>query len=158
MNTAFHSNVSSLSIRFDKSHLSSIGERLYSQSLDLIRELVANAYDADATRIDIKIDDHNLTVADNGSGMDRAGLEQYFTIGSPLKKQYPISALYKRVRIGEFGIGKFAVLSLCDRFELFTSSNNYCATVIFDRADFEKQTDWSVPVIEHEKKRIMAFA
>lgn len=156
MNIAHHNNVSSLSIRFDKSHLSSIGERLYSQSLDLIRELVANAYDADATRVDIKIDDRNMTVTDNGLGMNRSGLEQYFTIGSPLKKQYPTSVLYKRVRIGEFGIGKFAVLSLCDRFELFTSSRDYSATVIFDRADFEKQIDWSVPIIEHERKKIMA--
>ncbi len=153
MNIAHHNNVSSLSIRFDKSHLSSIGERLYSQSLDLIRELVANAYDADATRVDIKIDDRNMTVTDNGLGMNRSGLEQYFTIGSPLKKQYPTSVLYKRVRIGEFGIGKFAVLSLCDRFELFTSSRDYSATVIFDRADFEKQIDWSVPIIEHERKK-----
>lgn len=33
----------------DKSHLLTIGTRLYTESLDLIRELVANAYDADAT-------------------------------------------------------------------------------------------------------------
>lgn len=146
-------NSSSISIRFDKSHLSSIGERLYSQSLDLIRELVANAYDADATQVDIKINDRNLTVSDNGQGMDRNGLEQYFTIGSPFKKENPVSIVYKRVRIGEFGIGKFAVLSLCNRFELYTSSSDYAATVIFDREDFEKQADWSVPVIEHKPKR-----
>ncbi len=139
-------------IRFDKSHLSSIGSRMYSQSFDLIRELVANAYDADATRVLISADTHNLLVEDNGSGMDRVGLEQYFTIGSPFKKENPVSPKYKRVRIGEFGIGKFAVLSLCDRFELYTNCGAYAATVIFDRSDFENREDWNVPVIEHKEK------
>lgn len=35
-------------ITFDKSHLTTIGTRLYAESLDLVRELVANAYDADS--------------------------------------------------------------------------------------------------------------
>lgn len=138
-----------ITIQFDKSHLSSIGARLYSQSLDLVRELVANAYDADATKVNIAIDSENLTVEDNGSGMDRGGIEQYFTIGSPFKKENPVSNIFKRVRIGEFGIGKFAVLSLCDRFELYTFSKDYGATVIFDRSDFEKRGDWNMPIVEH---------
>ena len=97
-----------ITIRFDKSHLSSIGARFYSQSLDLIRELVANAYDADATKVNIVVDSENLTVEDNGSGMNREGIEQYFTIGSPFKRENPTSTVFKRIRIGEFGIGKFA--------------------------------------------------
>ncbi len=141
-----------ITIQFDKSHLSSIGQRLYSQSLDLIRELVANAYDADATKINISVDSENLTVEDNGSGMNRAGIEQYFTIGSSFKKENPVSSIFKRTRIGEFGIGKFAVLSLCDRFELYTFSKDYGATVIFDRDDFEKRGDWNMPIIEHQTK------
>jgi len=36
-------------VTVDKSHLITIGERLYSESIELIRELVNNAYDADAT-------------------------------------------------------------------------------------------------------------
>lgn len=122
---------------------------MYSQSLDLIRELVANAYDADATRVNIVVDSNNLTVEDNGVGMDRVGIEQYFTIGSLFKKQNPISSIFKRTRIGEFGIGKFAVLSLCDRFELYAKAKDYGATVIFDREDFEKRQDWNVPIVEH---------
>lgn len=74
-------------IQIDKSHLSTIGERLYSQSLDLIRELVANAYDADATEVRITINDNSIVVDDNGSGMDKEGLRQYLTIGSTFKKR-----------------------------------------------------------------------
>lgn len=137
-------------IQIDKSHLSTIGERLYSQSLDLIRELVANAYDADATIVKIKVDDSSIIVEDNGSGMDRAGLEQYLTIGSDLKRKNPLSRKFRRVLIGEFGIGKFAVLSVCDRFEILTRSEKYSATLIFDRNDFETRNDWNIPLVEHK--------
>jgi hypothetical protein len=44
-----------LPIRVDKSHLVTIGERLYAESVELIRELVNNAYDADATEVHVSI-------------------------------------------------------------------------------------------------------
>ncbi len=137
-------------IQFDKSHLSTIGERLYTQSLDLIRELVANAYDADATTVRISIHDNKtIIVEDNGTGMDKDGVKQYFTIGSGFKKKNPLTDKFKRTRIGEFGIGKFAVLSICDRFEIYTRSSMYAATLIFDRHDFEARNDWNIPLVEH---------
>lgn len=138
-----------IAIQFDKSHLSTIGERLYTQSLDLIRELVSNAYDADATIVKITINDKSIIVEDNGLGMDKNGLRQYFTIGSGYKKENPISGNFKRTRIGEFGIGKFAVLSVCDHFEIYTKSQNYAATLIFDRNEFEQSNNWNIPLIEH---------
>lgn len=140
-------------IQIDKSHLSTIGERMYTQSLDLIRELVANAYDADATIVNIRVDKDSIIVEDNGTGMDKDGLRQYLTIGSNYKKENQLSSKFKRVRIGEFGIGKFAVLSVCDRFEIYTRSGNYAATLKFNRNDFETRDDWNVPIIEHEKSR-----
>jgi hypothetical protein len=60
-----------LTITVDKSHIITIGERLYEQSIELIRELVNNGYDADATRVEVTVTDKEITVADNGEGMDR---------------------------------------------------------------------------------------
>ena len=51
-----------LPVTVDKSHLITIGERLYSESIELIRELVNNAYDADATEVDIKMTDEFIEV------------------------------------------------------------------------------------------------
>ena len=42
-----------LPVTVDKSHLVTIGERLYAESIELIRELVNNAYDADATEVKV---------------------------------------------------------------------------------------------------------
>ena len=66
--------VSYLTITVDKSHIITIGERLYEQSIELIRELVNNAYDADATRVDVTVSEKEIVISDNGEGMDMEGL------------------------------------------------------------------------------------
>src|SRR5207244_10938773 len=97
-----------LPVTVDKSHLVTIGERLYTESIELIRELVNNAYDADATEVHVTIAEDEIRVTDNGFGMDLAGLREYFTIGTPDKRLNPQSARFGRLRKGQFGIGKFA--------------------------------------------------
>ena len=145
--------LNTIPIVFDKSHLTTIGTRLYAESLDLVRELVANAYDADATQVDITLGEAEMIISDNGSGMDRDGLTQYFTIGSDFKKKNPLTPVFGRSRIGEFGIGKFAVLSLCNRFSIFTKKDGYGATVVFDKDQFEASSNWEVPIIEQPVNR-----
>lgn len=134
-------------ITLDKSHLITIGERLYSQSIELIRELVNNAYDADATCVDILLTKESIVIQDNGSGMDLDGLKQYFNIGSVEKLQQPLSPRFRRPRIGQFGIGKFASLSACRRFEVITQKSSFAARVVFDKKDWATSGDtWEVPL------------
>jgi len=58
-----------LPVTVDKSHLITIGKRLYSESIELIRELVNNAYDADASEVRVIIREGEIEVADNGPGI-----------------------------------------------------------------------------------------
>ncbi|TSC78534.1 MAG: Histidine kinase-, DNA gyrase B-, and HSP90-like protein ATPase [Parcubacteria group bacterium Gr01-1014_33] len=142
------STLTHIPVVFDKSHLLTIGERLYSTSLDLIRELVSNAYDADATRVEIEIGAEEITVEDNGSGMDQKSLFQYFTIGSQEKRMHPLSPKFQRKRIGEFGIGKFSVLSIARKFALETwqRESQFRARVVFDAAKWSgERENWSIP-------------
>jgi len=136
-----------LPVTVDKSHLITIGERLYSESIELIRELVNNAYDADATHVDIKVTEEFIEVKDNGTGMDREGLKQYFNIGSPEKILKTKSPVLNRDRIGQFGIGKFASLSACECFEVYTQKGDFAAKVTFDKVEWEKVADqWNLPL------------
>ena len=136
-----------LPVTVDKSHLITIGERLYSESIELIRELVNNAYDADATEVDIKMTDEFIEVKDNGTGMDREGLRQYFNIGSPEKILKNRSPVFHRDLVGQFGIGKFASLSACECFEVRTQKGGFAAKVTFDKTEWEKEGDrWNLPL------------
>jgi hypothetical protein len=136
-----------LPVTVDKSHLITIGERLYSESIELIRELVNNAYDADATEVEIKMTDESLEVKDNGTGMNREGLKQYFNIGSPEKIVKNKSPMFHRDLIGQFGIGKFASLSACECFEVYTQRGDFAAKVTFDKIEWEKEGDqWNLPL------------
>lgn len=140
--------ITHIPVVFDKSHLLTIGERLYATNLDLVRELVSNAYDADATMVRIEIGMERVAVVDNGSGMDEGGLRQYFTIGSQEKRTRAVSSFFHRKRIGEFGIGKFSVLTVADRFVIETQSHEkrFRARLIFDAHEWGNDPgNWRVP-------------
>lgn len=121
-----------------------------------MRELVNNAYDADATVVKVTIAPDEILVEDNGSGMDLKGLKQYFKIGSPEKLIHGKSPIFKRDRIGQFGIGKFATLSACERFEVRTQKGAFAASVVFDKNQWrELKEDWHLPLekIESDPER-----
>ncbi|MEK7376174.1 MAG: ATP-binding protein [Candidatus Margulisiibacteriota bacterium] len=142
-----NNTTSSILITFDKSHLVTIGEKLYTESIELIRELVNNAFDADATEVKVNISDDSIVVDDNGCGMDEEGLKQYFSIGSTEKRKHNRSPRFGRIRIGEFGIGKFASLSACGHFEVTTKKDDFAATVVFDKEEWEKnESHWRLPM------------
>jgi hypothetical protein len=133
-------------VTIDKSHITTIGERLYAESIEFVRELVNNAYDADASLVEVAITDDTIEVRDNGSGMDMAGLKQYFNIGSQQKLHVPKSPVHHRDRIGMFGIGKFASLSACKRFEVITKRDDFVGRVVFDKEQWEQSSDvWQLP-------------
>ncbi len=138
--------LTTIPITIDKSHLITIGEKLYQEGVELIRELVCNAYDADATNVWIESDPYQIKVRDDGSGMDLSGLRQYLTIGSEEKKYNHTSPVFKRERIGQFGIGKFAVLSACSVFKVHTQKGDFAAQISFDKELFSKVDNWDVPI------------
>lgn len=137
--------MNTIQVTFDKSHLITIGEKLYGESLELLRELISNAYDADATEVHIDITTESFSVRDNGSGMNEQGLKEFFTIGSQNKRRSSISPRFQRERIGQFGIGKFAVLTACSCFRVRTQQDGYSAEVVFDKKEWNNDAAWHVP-------------
>lgn len=139
--------MNTLQVTVDKSHLVTIGEKLYAESVELVRELVNNAYDADATHVEVTITEDKIVVADNGTGMDLEGLKQYFKIGSQEKLLKNKSEKFLRDRIGQFGIGKFAALTAAKTFEVDTQKGGFHARVVFDKDAWDSsQSSWELPL------------
>ncbi len=71
-------------------------------------ELVKNGYDADATKIDVEINDEFIRIFDNGSGMDMETLRNnWLRIGYSEKKTKTRSSNGRR-KTGEKGIGRIS--------------------------------------------------
>jgi hypothetical protein len=137
----------SIRVTVDKSHITVLGEKLYAESIELIRELVNNAFDADAAEVRVEVGPERIVVADDGSGMDYDGLVQYFNIGSPGKRLQSRSPRFHRVRIGQFGIGKFSSLTIARRFEVITKRGSFAARVVFDKEAWEADKEtWGLPL------------
>lgn len=114
--------------------LSLLGEQLISDQAVGLIELVKNAYDADATRIEVELtgltnpDQTRIMLRDNGMGMTHDDIEHKWL--SPAvdhkeqqkkkKQRTPLG----RLPIGEKGVGRFAVHQLGRRFELVSRATN----------------------------------
>ena len=135
-----------IKVSVDKSHLFTLGEKMYRESIEFVRELVNNGYDADATNVYVLISDDKIIVEDDGGGMNEKGLGQFFTIGSEEKVAHNVSPRYGRKRIGQFGIGKFSALSLANQFIVETVKGKYKYRVVFDRLAWQSETNWELPI------------
>jgi signal transduction histidine kinase len=128
--------------------LRELGERLVRQPEVALLELIKNAYDADARRCTIELDDDSITVIDDGTGMTRAMFAKaWMRIGTSAKERRETSAKYGRDITGEKGIGRFAVRFLGTKLVLETIAYdtrrkyNTLLTATFDWARFDKDQD-----------------
>lgn len=98
-----------------------IGAGIYNSVAGAVKELVSNAYDADATRVTIMTnypEFDRITVVDNGKGMTIDTFAKAMSsIGSSLKRELVPQGLtqdYHRPIIGHLGIGFMALSQVCD--------------------------------------------
>lgn len=133
----------------DSQLLSELGERLIATRHVALAELIKNAYDADATRCNIWLEDDNseLIVKDDGHGMTEAEFEDFWmTIATSNRDRHPKSRRYGREVQGSKGVGRFAVRNLGLFLELQTvaydqEADEYRRLVAnFDWEEFESGT------------------
>lgn len=104
-----------------------ISSGIYRSSANALKELVSNAFDADAevVRINTNFPQFDvLTCSDNGSGMTRRDFEHLMAgIGSSNKRvgeaeERNFTPIKKRPIIGRIGIGMLAIAQICYEFTI----------------------------------------
>jgi len=126
-----------------------LGDQLIKNESIALVELVKNSYDADANIVNIymeNIDDPDngiIIIEDDGFGMSPEVVENvWIEPGSDFKtqkiKKLEVSPKYKRLPIGEKGIGRFGVHKLGNVIEMTTKSENQPEVFVkIDWTDFE---------------------
>ncbi|MCO2282906.1 ATP-binding protein [Pseudomonas paraeruginosa] len=110
-----------LKLELDLNVLNHLGINLYSNTPAVLTEIVANAWDADASRVDIEINSSTITITDNGIGMNYSDLRgKFLTVGYPRRDNGEISTPSGRQCMGRKGIGKLAMFSLAKSIVVIT--------------------------------------
>jgi Histidine kinase-, DNA gyrase B-, and HSP90-like ATPase len=105
--------------------LDHLGLNLYSSIPAVLSEVVANAWDADATHVTIAIDATNqaIQVSDDGSGMSAQAInDRYLNVGYRRREQQGvITPVYGRHVMGRKGIGKLSLFSIAEEIEVWSA-------------------------------------
>lgn len=147
--------------------LNHLGINLYSNLPSVLSEIVANAWDADASEVRINIDKDSkiITITDNGCGMNLLDINnKYLYIGyqkrnDPSYKENPRTPKYGRLPMGRKGIGKLSVFSIADIVEVYSVKDDEKNGFIMSAEDIrdifngdkEKQLSYSPRPIVPEK-------
>ncbi len=117
-----------LKFTVDSALLRELGEKLVETVHLALSELVKNAYDADATNVEIIFDsdsqgDSFIKIIDDGIGMNFAGVEKFWMrIATHNKEKKSVSEVYGRRLTGAKGIGRFSCRRLGAKLTLITSA------------------------------------
>lgn len=107
-----------------------LGYELVGRAETAVSELIKNAYDADATVVDVDFIDSDvkggtLIVSDNGVGMTEDQLiNGFMRISSADKIHNPVSEKFRRTKAGKKGIGRFATQRLGEQLTIVTQTRD----------------------------------
>lgn len=105
---------------------------------EIVKELIENAFDEDATQVIVSIlKDGSLVIEDN-AGMDRQGMEKFLLLGSPHKKQDSISPKLKRIRTGRYGTGRLSFLTSFENMKIRTKRDDFSMSIVIDGNTLDK--------------------
>ena len=133
---------------FDISTIKHLGLQMYATLPPVIGELVANAWDADATEVEITIpetpieDASQIVVRDNGMGMSDEDIrEKYLIVGRDRreKENTDRTPLRNRPVMGRKGIGKFSAFGIARKLEIESANDEETSHFAMDYDEMLEQ-------------------
>jgi len=151
-----------LKFSVDSALLSELGEKLVESPHIALVELVKNAYDADASKVEvtifIKATGMTTVVSDDGSGMTFEDVKKYWMRIATTHKRGSHSPRYGRPRTGSKGIGRFACRRLGTKLQHETIgalNGSYEETKVeFPWSQFEAGGEVTEITLEGNRKKV----
>lgn len=124
-----------LELLISMSVLEDLGINLYGNVPAVLAEVVANAWDADATLVKIDHDTtrQQITIIDNGIGMTRDEVQKfYLTVGHKRRRDGRTRTPRGRSPMGRKGIGKLSLFSIANKVVVETIKNDERTAILLD--------------------------
>ena len=136
------------SMRISRLTIDKLGLKLYDKVSAVIAELIANAYDADATEVTVQapmgqflatraggtVSDKgfDIQIVDNGIGMTPWQVQEFFlVVGAERRsdaKRGGLSPVNKRKVMGRKGVGKLAPFGICKTIEVISAGGDFVSS------------------------------
>lgn len=163
-----------LKMTFDPRTIEHLGVKMYSTLPPAIAELIANAYDACATEVTVKLNDDpkQIEVIDNGTGMSFDEINTNFLRIGRNRRVEEQAPPCKRLPTGKKGLGKLALFGIGKAVEIITKKDGEQIRFVMDwheimhaEGDYEpkfertacKAENTGTIIIVHELKRKTNF-
>jgi len=129
--------IMTIALKVHPSFFKEFATKTWVSPADVIKELIENAFDEDATRVLITIlNDNSISIEDN-AGMDESEIQKFLLLGSPHKKLDSISPKFKRIRTGRYGTGRLSFLTSFEKMKIRTRKGNYHKSFLIDTGSLD---------------------
>ncbi|MDQ3806603.1 MAG: ATP-binding protein [Thermoproteota archaeon] len=106
--------------------------------IEIIKELVENAFDEDATKVLITVLSNGSIAIEDNAGMDQNGMEKFLLLGSPHKRTESISPRLKRIRTGRYGTGRLSFLTSFETMRIRTRRGSFMKALVINASVLER--------------------
>ncbi len=128
----------SIQLKVHPSFFKEFATKTWISPFEIVKELVENAFDEDATKVLITILNNGSIVIEDDAGMDAEGIEKFLLLGSPHKKIESISPKLKRIRTGRYGTGRLSFLTSFASMKIKTKKDNYSKCLVIDESSLNQ--------------------
>lgn len=141
---------------FDLNTLDHLGVKLYKHYEPIIAELISNAWDADSTKVQIRLydlDEKKIVIIDNGNGMTSQEVQDNFLkIGRNrrISDKASQSLKFSRPVLGKKGIGKLSMFGLANKIKITTVKNKLRNIFEMSYSDIKKSENGLYSPLEIE--------
>jgi hypothetical protein len=115
---------------------------------EIIKELVENAFDEDATTVLITILKHGSILIGDDAGMNVEGMEKFLLLGSPHKKYDSISPRLRRIRTGRYGTGRLSFLTSFESMKIRTRRESFHKSILLEASVLDNLFAGNTPLTE----------
>lgn len=105
---------------------------------EIVRELIENAFDEDATNVIVTVLDNGNVVIEDNAGMSSDSMDKFLILGSPHKAEETLSPKLKRLRTGRYGTGRLSFLTSFDQMRIKTRRDTFNKSIVIDGGTLEE--------------------